>query len=127
MNDSEVLNGCLGNGDLRDPFRGRRKRRKKRERKMAYSISKLRTMGPVPGIDGVERFQLRDAGPFHDSDQIQASVGDSPRAVCEANQRQHRARRPYFGVGRPSRFQSRERKDNVADRTRTDQKTTVNG
>jgi hypothetical protein len=54
MDDTEVLLGRQGNGDVWDPVGWRRKCRKERERKMAHSISKLRTMGPVPGIDGVE-------------------------------------------------------------------------
>jgi transposase len=116
VNDREVLNLCLRHGNARDSFRGRWKRREERERKMAHSISKLRTMGPVPGIDGVERFELRDAGSFHDSHQVQASIGNSPRTIRKANQRQHRTRRPDFGVNCARRLERGKRENDVADR-----------
>jgi hypothetical protein len=125
MNDREVLSGRLRDDNPRDSFRGRRKRREKREREMANSISKLRTMCPVPGMDGVERFELGDAGAFHDAHQIQASVGDSSSTICEADQRERRARRPDFGVSRPSRFKRGERKNNVADRARPNEQPTT--
>jgi hypothetical protein len=67
MNDREVLNGCIRNGYARNSLSGRGECREKRERKMAHSISKLRTMGPIPGIDGIESLQLRDASPFNHS------------------------------------------------------------
>ena len=124
---AKFLDRLRWNRDVRNPFRGRRQRGEERERKMAHSISKLRTMGPVPGIDGVERFELRDAGAFHDSHQIQASIGDSPGAVGEADQRQHRTRRPDFGVGRARSFERGKRKDNVADRARPNQQPAFNG
>ena len=63
MNNGEVLNGCPRNSDVRNPFRWRRQRREKRKWEMAHSIAKLGTIGPVPGIDGVESFELRDPGP----------------------------------------------------------------
>jgi hypothetical protein len=125
MNDGEVLDGGLGHGDARRAFRGRRKRGEKRERKMAHSISKLRTMGPVPGIDGVERFQFRDASAFHNSHQIQTSIGKSPGTIGEADQRQHRTRRPDFGVSRAGSLERGERKDNVADRAGANKQATV--
>jgi hypothetical protein len=116
MDDREVLDRFRWNGDLRDPFRGRRKCREKGERKMAHSILKLRTMGPIPGIDRIERFKLRNARPFHHTHQIQTSIGDSSRAVGETDQGKHRARRPDFGIGGARGFERGKRKDNVADR-----------
>jgi len=118
MDDREVLSRSLRDGNSRRAFRGRRKRGEKREREMAHSISKLRTMGPVPGIDGVERFELRNAGPFHDPHQIQTRIGKSPGTIGEADQRQHRARRPDFGVNRARGLERGERKDHVADGAR---------
>jgi hypothetical protein len=52
---------------------------------MTHSISKLRTMGPVPGINGVERLELRDAGPFRDAHQIQAGIGESAGSIGKTN------------------------------------------
>lgn len=127
MDDREILRRRRGNSDVGNPFHGRRKRREKRERKMAERISKLRTMGPVPGIDGVECFKRGDARPFHHSHQIDAGIGDSPGAVREANQGKHRARSPDFGVIGAGGFERRERKDDVADRARPDQQTSVTG
>ena len=98
VDNRKILDRLPWNSDVRNPFRGRRKRGEERERKMAHSVSKLRAMGPVPGIDGVERFELRDAGAFHHAHQIQTGIGDSPRTIREADQRQYRARRPGFGV-----------------------------
>ena len=125
MDDREVFKRMRRNNDVRDSFGGRRKRGEKRERKMAHSLSKLWTMGPVPGIDGVEGFQLRDASPFHHSHQIQTRIGDSPGTVGEADQRKHGARRPNFGVSRASGLERGERKDNVADRTGPNQKSST--
>ena len=120
MDDREVLSGDLRDRNLRRAFGGRRKRGEERERKMAHSVSKLRTMGPVPGIDGVEGFQRGNAGPIHDSHQIQGSVGKSPGAVGEADQGKHRTRGPNFGIRRAGGFERGERKNDVADRAGTD-------
>jgi len=125
MNDGEVLLRRLGNRNARNPFRGRRQRWEERERKMAYSIPKLRTMGSVPGINGVECFELRDASPFHHSHQVQAGIGNSARAVGKANQREQGTRRPYLGKSSPGRFQRGERKNNVAYRSRPNQETST--
>ena len=110
---------------MRNTFCRRRQCREERERKMAHSVSKLRTVRSVPRVNRVERFQLRDASPFHDAHQIQASIGDSPGAIGEADQRQHRTRRPDFGITRPRRFQRRKRKNDVADRARPNQQATT--
>jgi len=123
MDHSKVLVGRRWNGDVGDSVRRRRKRREKRERQMAYSISKLRTIRSVPGINGVERIEFRHASPFHDAHQIQARIGNRPRAVGKANQWKHRAWRPYFGVLGAGRFQGRKRENNVADGPGADQKT----
>jgi len=125
MDNREVLSGRRWHGNARRAFRGRRKRGEKRERKMAHSISKLRTMGPVPGIDGVERFQFRDASAFHNSHQIQTSIGKSPGTIGEADQRQHRTRRPDFGVSRAGSFEGGKRENDIADCARSNEQATV--
>jgi len=127
MNHRKVLNGCLGNGYARNPLGRRRKRGEKRERKMAHGISKLRTMGPVPGIDGVERLQLRNAGVFHHSHQIQTGICDGAYPIGETDQRQHRTRRPDFGVSRARSFKRGKRKDNIADRARANEQSSTGG
>jgi hypothetical protein len=127
MNNGEVLNGCPRNSDVRNPFRWRRQRREKRKWEMAHSIAKLGTIGPVPGIDGVESFELRDPGSFHHSRQIQTRIGDRACTIGKANQRQHRARRPDFGVSRARSLQRGKRKNNVADRTGPNQEPAVSG
>jgi hypothetical protein len=90
MNDREVFSGRLRDDNSRDPFRGRWKRGEKRERKMAHGIAKLRTMGPVPGIDGVERFELRDASVFPYSHQIQTRVDDGAGTIVQRGGREEK-------------------------------------
>ena len=113
---AKFCDGGGRDGDARNPFRGRRQRGKERERKMADSVAKFGTVRSVPGIDGVERLQLRNAGAFDHSDQIQASIGESAGAIGEADQGQQGARRPHFGVIGARSFERGERKDDVADR-----------
>jgi hypothetical protein len=129
MDDREILRCYFRNGDMRNPFRGRRQRRKKRERKMPHSISKLRTTCPVPGIDGVERFELWHACPFHHAHQIQAGIGDSAGMIGKTDQGQHPTRSPDFGisarVSRAGCLERREGKDNVADRAGADEEATT--
>lgn len=119
MNDREVLGARGRHGDARNPFHGRWKRREECERKVAHSIPELRTMGPVPGIDGIERFELRDTRPFDDAHQIQAGIGDRACAVGKADQREHGSRSPDFGVIGAGGLQRGEGKNNVADRAGT--------
>ena len=88
---------------------------------MAYGIAKLGAIGSVPGIDGVEGFKLGDAGVFDHAQQIEAGIGDRACAIGEADQREHRARGPDFGIRRAGGFQRGERQDDVADRARPDQ------
>jgi hypothetical protein len=115
MDDGEVLNRCGRNGNARDAFGGRRERGEKRERKMADGVAKFRTVRPVPGIDGVEGFELRDASPVHDSHQTQGSVGKSPCAIGETEQGQYRPRGPDFGIKGAGCFEGGEREDHVSD------------
>ena len=89
---------------------------------MAHSVSKLRTLRPVPGVDGIERFEVRDAGVFHDAHQVQAGIRDSPRAIGEADQGEHRSRRPDFGVIGAGGFESGQGKNHIADGARTNEK-----
>jgi hypothetical protein len=92
---------------------------------MPHSISKLRTTGPVPGINGVERVELRHAGPFHDAHQIQAGIGESAGTIGKTDQGEHRTRSPDFGISGAGGLERREGKDNVADRTGPDEEATV--
>jgi len=92
---------------------------------MPHSISKLWTMGPIPGIDGIERFEFRDARSVHHSHQLNAGIGDSACTIREADQREHRARSPDFGICGASGFERRKRKNDVADRARPDQQASV--
>jgi hypothetical protein len=126
MDDREVLDGCPRNGDMRDAFGGRRQRRKERERKMANRVAKLGAVRAVPGIDGIERFELGDAGAFHYSHQIQGSVGNSPGAIRETDQREHRSRCPDFRISRSGGFERGERKNNVADRAGANEQSAFN-
>ncbi len=82
-------------------------------------------MGPVPGINGVERLKLRHARPFHDSHQIQAGIGDSAGMVGKTDQGQHRTRSPDLGISGAGSLQRWEGKDNVADRTGANEEATT--
>jgi hypothetical protein len=124
MDDREVLSGRRRHRYPRDAFRGRRERGEKRERKMADSVAEFGAVRPVPGVDGIEGFELGHAGVFDHADQIQRSIGNRPGAVREADQRKQRARRPDFGKGGAGGFERRERKDDVADGARANQKST---
>jgi len=52
---------------------------------MADSIAKFGAVRSVPGIDGIECFELGDAGPFHHAHQIQGSIGNRAGAMGEAD------------------------------------------
>jgi hypothetical protein len=121
VDDGKVLNSCRRDSYRRHTFRRRRERGEKREGEMAYGIAKLGTMGPVPGINGVEGFQLGDAGAIDDAQQIEAGVGESPGAAGEPDQGEQRAGSPDFGVWRAGGFERGERENDVADRTGADQ------
>jgi len=125
MDDGEVLGRLRRYGDVRNSFRGRRQCGKKRERKMADGIAEFGTVGSVPGIDGVERFELGDAGAFDHPEQIQSGIGNRPGAVGEASQGQQRPRGPDFGIRGARSFESGERKDDVADGPGADEKSTA--
>jgi len=124
MDDGEVLSRGRWNGDARDPF-GRRERRKEREGKMADRIAKFGAVRSVPGIDGIESFEFRDPGAVNHTDEFESGIGDGPSTIREADQRQHRTRRPDLGIRGARGFQSGERKNNVANRARANQKPTT--
>jgi len=126
MDDGKVLGRRRRNGYPRDPFGGRRKRRKKREREMPDRVAEFQAVRSVPGIDGVERFQLRDAGILCHSDQIQAGIGKRPRTISEANQRKQRPRRPDFRISGAGGFERGKREDDVADGSRPDKQPAAN-
>jgi hypothetical protein len=85
MNDSKILALNSGNGNARDAFGGWRKSREECKWEMAGRIPEFGAVGAIPGIDGVELFQLGDVGAFDHADQVQASVGDGACAVGEAD------------------------------------------
>jgi hypothetical protein len=121
LDDGEVLGRFRRDGDVWDAFRGRRKRGEKRERKMADGVAEFRSVGSVPGIDGVEGFELGYAGVFDHADQIQSRIGESTGTVGEADQGKERARGPDFGIEGARSFESGESEDDVADGARTDE------
>ncbi|MCU1338713.1 MAG: hypothetical protein JWO19_4294 [Bryobacterales bacterium] len=122
MNDREVLSGSPRHVDSRDPFGWRGERGEKRERKMAHGVAKFGAVRSVPGIDGIERFQLGDASAFDDAQQIESGVGNRAGAVGETDQGEHRTRGPDFGIGGPGGFESGKREYNVADGAGADEK-----
>ena len=98
MDHGEILPGSGRNRNARDAFGGRWKGGEKSERQMPDRIAELRAVGSVPGIDGIESFQLRDPRSFHHAEQVQARIGDGARAVGEAYQGKHGAGRPDLRV-----------------------------
>ena len=118
MYHREIFRRLNRHGDARDAIRRWRDRGKERERKMAHGIAKFRAVRSVPGIDGIERFQLPNAGVFNHANQIDAGIGDGPRAIGKTDQGKQRARDPDFGVIGSGSFQGGKRKDHVADRAR---------
>jgi len=125
MDHREVFDRPGRDSNARDSLGGRRERGEERERKMLHGVAEFRTVRSVPGINGIERFKLRDAGAFGDAHQIQRGVRKRPDPIGEADQGQHRARSPDFGIRGAGGFQSGERKNDVADRPRPDQKATT--
>jgi hypothetical protein len=101
--------------------RGQRLRREKRERQIRDSLAKLRPVRPVPGINFIERVKRR-ALCFRHPNQLQASVGNGPSLVGKTNQRQRHPRRPDLGVIGLRCFKRGQRKNNVANSPRPDQK-----
>jgi hypothetical protein len=88
---------------------------------MRDSFPKLGTVGAVPGIDFIERFE-RGTLCARDADEVESGVGNGTGLVGEANERQRHARSPDFGVIGLRGFQSGEREDDVADGAGADQK-----
>jgi len=129
MDDREVLSGRGWHGDMRNAVDRRRERGEERERKIADGVAKFGTVGSVPGINGVERFELRHTCPFHYSHQIQAGVWKSPGAVGESDQRKQRARSPDFGIRNAGGgcFQGGKSKDDVANCTRPNEQAAISG
>jgi len=85
-------------------------------------IAKLGTVRAVPGIDGIEVFQLWNAGAFEHAHQIECGVGDGACAVGEADQGKQRAGSPDFGVIGAGGFESGQGKNHIADGARTNEK-----
>lgn len=127
MDDREVPRRGGGDGNAWNPFGGRRKRGEKCKREMADGIAKFVTVGSIPGKDGVECFELGDAGSFDHTHQIQAGIGNRAVATGEADEGKQRARGPDFGVIGTSCFQRWEGKDDVTDCAGANQQSSVNG
>ncbi len=121
MNDSEILRLRRRHFNPRDPAVRNRQRRKERERQMAHRVSKLRPIRPIPGIDRVERFKLRNPRALDHPNQIEPRIRDRPCSICETKQWQHWPRRPDFRVIRARTFELGKREDHIANRTRTNQ------
>ncbi len=96
-------------------MRLQRERRKERERKIAHRIAKIRTIGAIPGVNGIEWAQCVERSLVDDADQVEAGVGDGSRAAGEAEQWQNRALRPDFGIFGSRRFQLRQRENHISD------------
>jgi len=122
MNHSEILGFDLGNRDVRDAYGGRRKRREECKREMADRIPEFGTVRAIPGIDRVEFFQLGDASALDNSHKVEPGVGDGAGAVGEADQGEHRAGSPHFGVIGARGFEGGEGQNNVADGAGTNEK-----
>ena len=88
---------------------------------MRDGFTKLGTVGAVPGINFIERFE-RWACCVGDADEVESCVGDGTGFIGEADQRQSDAGRPDFGVIGSRGFESGEREDDVADGAGADQK-----
>jgi hypothetical protein len=97
MDDGVFAARRSGNRDARNAGR-RRQRGEEGEGQVRHRRAEFGTVRPVPGIDGIEGFQRRDAGVVHHTDQVQARVDDGARPVREADQRQDRPGSPYLGV-----------------------------
>jgi hypothetical protein len=116
MNDNEVFHRCGRNGDAGDSFGRRRQGGEERERQVLDSLAKLGPFRSIPRINGVESFERRHTGLFHDSHQVQAGIRDRPSAVGKSNQGQNRSRRPDFRVVRAGGFERGQGQDDVSDR-----------
>ena len=68
VNDGEGSNRLGGHCDPRDAFDGRRQRREKREGQMADGLAEVWAVRSVPGIDGVEGFEVRNASAVDDAE-----------------------------------------------------------
>ncbi len=121
------MSGRRRDSYARNTFAGRRERGEKRERKIADGVAEFGPVGSVPGIDGVEGFELRDARVLDHAKQVQASIGKSPGAVGEADQWKQRPWSPNFGVTSTGSFERGERKNDVADRSRAYEKSAMTG
>lgn len=88
---------------------------------MSDGLAKLRAIGPVPGVDGIEGFELRSTSAFLNANEFDAGVDDRASAIGKANQWENRPRGPDFGVIGASRFERRQREYHVADRAGTNE------
>lgn len=125
MNHGEVPAFDSGTGNMRDAFGGWRKRREERERQMPNRVAEFGAIRSVPGIDGIELFQFWNAGAVHNADQIESSVGDGAGAIGEADQGEHRARSPDFGVMGAGGLECWQRENYIADGARPDEQSTT--
>ena len=122
MNHGKILAFGSGNRNARDAFGRRRKSREERERQMPNCVAEFGAIRSVPAIDGIELLQFRNAGTIHNADQIESGVGDGAGAIGEADQGEHRARSPDFGVTCAGGFECGQREDYIANGARPDEK-----
>jgi hypothetical protein len=115
MDHGEIAGRGGGHRNARDAFGGRRERGKKCKRKMADGLAKLGAVCAVPGIDGIERVELRDARIVDDAQKVEAGIGNRAGAVGETDQGKQGARRPDFGVIGARGFKSRQGQNDIAD------------
>jgi len=123
MNHREVFDRRRGHVDMGHADGRNRERRKESERKMPDRLAEVRPIRPVPGINRIERCELRDARIVGHTKQIQPRIRYRARAIGKPDQRQHRALRPHLGVIPPRALQLRKRQNHVADRARPNQQT----
>jgi len=90
---------------------------------MANCVAKFWLCRAVPGIDRVEGVELGDACAFDYAQQVESCIGDGAGAIGEADQREHRARRPNLSVFGARCFEGGKRKDHIADRAGANEQT----
>lgn len=130
VDDCEVFDGLLGHGDSRFADAVDGERGKEREGEMADCFPEFRLLGSVPGVDGVEGFEVGErAWMAGDADEVEARVGDGSGVIGELDYREDGAWGPDFGVvgcagGAAIRLEFREGEDAIADGAGADEEST---
>ena len=87
MNGGEIFHRRGGNFNRRSGVVLKRESGEEREGEIANGVAKLRAIGAVPGVDGIEWAERAERSIFDDANEVESGVGDGARAVGEANQR----------------------------------------